>query len=96
MDVLVTYDIDTTTREGAKRLGRVARICEGYGVRAQKSVFECRLSETRLQQLLSELMEEIVPSIDSVHLYRFNGSLSDSRTSIGRNVSHDLGEPWII
>lgn len=96
MDVLVTYDIDTTTRAGEKRLGRVAKICEGYGIRAQKSVFECRLSETRLQQLMSELLEEIVPSLDSVHFYRFNGSLTESRTSIGRKVTHELGEPWII
>lgn len=96
MDVLVTYDINTTTREGEKRLGRVAKICEGYGSRAQKSVFECRLSETRLQQLISELREEIVPSIDSIHLYRFKGSLTESRTSIGRRIKHEPGEPWIL
>jgi CRISPR-associated protein Cas2 len=96
MDVLVTYDIDTTTREGEKRLGRIAKICEGYGVRAQKSVFECRLSKTRLQQLISELAEEIVPKLDSVHVYRFNGSLKASRTSLGRGVAHEMGEPWIL
>jgi CRISPR-associated protein Cas2 len=96
MDVLITYDINTTTRDGEKRLGRVARICEGYGTRAQKSVFECRISETRLQQLLIELIDVIVPGVDSVHIYRFIGSVSESRTSIGRKVIHEVGEPWII
>lgn len=96
MDVLVTYDINTTTREGEKRLGRVARICEGYGIRVQKSVFECRLSESRLQQLISELAEEVVPKVDSVHLYRFNGILKEARTSLGKRVAHEVGEPWIL
>lgn len=96
MDVLVTYDINTTTPEGEKRLATVAKICEGYGTRSQKSVFECRLSETRLQQLLSELLGVIVPKIDSVHIYRFVGSLRDNRISIGREVMHEVGEPWII
>lgn len=96
MDVLVTYDISTTSPEGEKRLLRVAKICEGYGTRVQKSVFECRLSETRFQQLTSELAEAIVPRVDSIHLYRFRGSMGESRTSIGLKVSHEPGDPWIL
>jgi len=33
MDVLVTYDIDTHTRDGEARLARVAKVCERYGTR---------------------------------------------------------------
>ena len=38
---LIAYDITS-----GRRLRKVARICEDYGVRVEKSVFECRLSES--------------------------------------------------
>ena len=39
--ILVTYDVSTIEPEGVRRLRRVAKICENYGQRVQKSVFEC-------------------------------------------------------
>ena len=63
MDVLVTYDINTTTREGEVRLARVAQVCERYGVRVQYSVFECRLSEASLLKLHIELEGVIEPAL---------------------------------
>ena len=41
--VLITYDVSTLTREGRRRLRRVARACQDYGIRVQLSVFECEL-----------------------------------------------------
>jgi CRISPR-associated protein Cas2 len=70
MDVLVTYDINTTTRDGEVRLERVAKICERYGVRAQYSVFECRMTEVSLKKFLIEIEDVIHVALDSVHLYR--------------------------
>lgn len=96
MDVLVTYDVETTTKAGVRRLGRVARTCERYGVRVQDSVFECRLSPTRLQRLIVDLRAEISPREDSVHLYRFPGALRAVRHSLGRVVDHHPGEAWIL
>ena len=43
MLVLVTYDVNTETAEGEKRLRRVAKCCVKFGQRVQKSVFECVL-----------------------------------------------------
>jgi len=43
MLVLVCYDVSTESKEGRRRLHRVARVCEGIGQRVQKSVFECQL-----------------------------------------------------
>jgi CRISPR-associated protein Cas2 len=40
MELLITYDVDTTTPAGTRRLRHVAKTCEGYGHRVQKSVFE--------------------------------------------------------
>lgn len=35
--ILITYDVDTTTTEGAKRLRKVAKECVNYGHRVQNS-----------------------------------------------------------
>lgn len=96
MDVLVTYDVDTHTTEGEHRLTRVAQVCESYGTRVQYSVFECRLSATRLEQLIAELAEEIDPGVDSICIYCFPGVLRDSRTVLGVHKAKDLGGPWIM
>ena len=95
MDVLIAYDIDTTTVDGERRLVRVAKICEGYGTRVQYSVFECRLSPTKLARLTSELAATIRRSVDSVNIYRFDGAISAARTCLGRRP-HDPGRPWIL
>lgn len=40
MMLVVTYDVDTSDTAGQKRLRKVAKICERYGMRVQNSVFE--------------------------------------------------------
>ncbi|MHB8489845.1 MAG: CRISPR-associated endonuclease Cas2 [Candidatus Dormibacteria bacterium] len=69
MDVLVAYDIDTTTRTGERRLGKVPQVCEGYGSMVQYSVFECRLSAAGLQRLIADLREVI--ELDGFLLCRY-------------------------
>ncbi len=70
MEVLVAYDVSTETREGQRRLRRVAKACEGYGQRVQKSVFECVLTEVQLERLVQRLVAEIEPAEDSLRIYR--------------------------
>lgn len=41
MLVLVTYDVNTETAAGRKRLRKIAKECTNYGQRVQFSVFEC-------------------------------------------------------
>lgn len=41
MLVLITYDVNTETASGKKRLRKVAKECQNYGQRVQNSVFEC-------------------------------------------------------
>ena len=43
MLVVIAYDVSTDSAGGAKRLRRVARLCENHGARVQFSVFECKL-----------------------------------------------------
>ena len=96
MDVLVTYDIADTEKAGALRLRRVAQVCERYGCRIQKSVFECRLSPTRLARMIGEIQDVINDRRDSVIVYRFAGSLDDAREHLGRPPEHEIGDPWIV
>ena len=96
MDVLVTYDIAETEGTGAARLKRVAEVCGKYGQRVQLSVFECRLSATRLARLISEVEDIIDGQRDSVIVYRFPGRIEDATLRFGRSKGHELGQPWML
>lgn len=96
MDVIISYDISTITPKDDRRLRAVAKLCEGYGVRVQASVFEARLSETSLTQMMLDLDDLIDHDRDSIHLYRLSGPIQDTRTTIGRIAHHQFGKPWIV
>jgi CRISPR-associated protein Cas2 len=69
MELLVTYDVDTTTPEGQRRLRKVAKICEGFGVRVQKSVFEIICEPAQRLKLEASLLTTIDPTADSIRIY---------------------------
>ncbi|WP_265693765.1 CRISPR-associated endonuclease Cas2 [Streptomyces griseolus] len=80
-DLLLTYDVDTTTPEGRRRLRRVAKLCEGHGLRVQKSVFEIIASDADLLRLTAAVNDIINPDTDSVRLYRLpSAGLADVHT----------------
>jgi CRISPR-associated protein Cas2 len=70
MALLVTYDVDTTTPDGARRLRKVAKICEGIGLRVQKSVFEVMCTDVQFVELEYTLSKVIDPTRDSIRVYR--------------------------
>ena len=47
MLVLITYDVNTETAEGRRRLRKVAKQCVNYGQRVQNSVFECQMDSAK-------------------------------------------------
>lgn len=70
MLILVTYDVSTVdAKPGARRLRRVAKVCESYGIRVQKSVFECQVGSTEWVQLRAKLLNEIKLDTDSLRFY---------------------------
>lgn len=73
MMVLVTYDVNTTTDGGKKRLRRVAKHCVNYGQRVQNSVFECLLEPAQFAALKNKLEDIIDKEKDSLRYY-FLGS----------------------
>lgn len=70
MLVIVCYDVATDTPAGRRRLRRVARACEAVGQRVQKSVFECRVDQSRLEKLERELLDEVNEAEDCLRFYR--------------------------
>ncbi|WP_374341175.1 CRISPR-associated endonuclease Cas2 [Azonexus sp.] len=70
MLVIVCYDVNTETREGRRRLRRVAKLCESIGQRVQKSVFECQVDRVRFEMLERDLVAEIDAAQDNLRLYR--------------------------
>ena len=55
MLLLITYDVSTLTKEGQKRLSKVAKICSQYGQRVQSSVFECNIDYQTSLKLITNL-----------------------------------------
>ena len=58
MLVLITYDVNTQTATGRKRLRKVAKECTNYGQRVQNSVFECQMDTTKCRQV-KNILENI-------------------------------------
>lgn len=96
MLVLVCYDVNTETREGRRRLRRVARVCEGIGQRVQRSVFECQVNLLQMEDLERRLLAEIDLEQDNLRLYRLpDGNGSEVREH-GKFRAIDFEDPLVI
>lgn len=96
MEILVTYDVSTESAEGKRRLHRVAKACEAYGQRVQKSVFECQLDPASLEQLKHRLVKIIKESEDSLRFYRLQEPRHKHLQVFGRPLAYDLHEPLVM
>ena len=66
MQVLITYDVETVTPAGKKRLRQVAKVCLDYGQRVQNSVFELNIYPADLVEIKNKL-EKIIDSKKRFH-----------------------------
>lgn len=83
MLILITYDVNTTTSQGQKRLRTVAKKCVAHGTRVQNSVFECILDNTQFKLLRHELEQVIDPGCDSLRFYVLGNNYQSKVTHIG-------------
>ena len=95
MMVLVTYDVNTETEAGKKRLRKVAKQCQNYGQRVQYSVFECVIDTALLKQLQASLEKLIDKDKDSLRYYYLGDEWRKRVEHVGAKVSLDLEGPLI-
>lgn len=96
MLILITYDVDTTTKDGEKRLRKVAKECVNYGQRVQNSVFECLLTEAQLVSLKAILSGIIDDNKDSIRLYFLGNKWLGKIEMLGKVTSFNPTEALII
>ena len=96
MLVIVCYDVNTETREGRRRLRRVAKVCEGTGQRVQKSVFECQVSLMQLEELERRLLSEVNLAQDSLRLYRLADTKGCEVREHGKFKATDFDAPLVL
>jgi CRISPR-associated protein Cas2 len=96
MMILITYDVSTETREGRRRLRRVAKTCLNYGQRVQKSVFECQVNTMEMARLKDQLLNEINEAQDSLRIYRIIEPLEKNREQFGNSQAIDFENTLIV
>jgi len=96
MMVLVSYDIATKDKKGAKRLRRVAKICQNYGQRVQFSVFECSLDPAQWLEVRDKLIDVIDIKQDSLRFYFLGANNKKRIEHIGVKESYDVEGPLIV
>ena len=84
MLILVTYDVNTETAAGRKRLRKVAKACVNPGQRVQTSVFECMLDAAQFTVFKAELIDLIDPSEDSLRFYQLGNKYKTKVEHVGR------------
>ena len=84
MLVLVTYDVNTETAAGRKRLRKVAKACVDHGQRVQNSVFECLLDAAQYAVFKAQLTALIDPDADSLRFYQLGNNYKTRVEHIGR------------
>ncbi len=96
MLILITYDVATVDKAGQRRLRRVAGACEDYGVRVQKSVFECQVGQKEWAILRDRLLREIKAEADSLRFYYLDETAVRRIEHHGAGRPLDLNEPLIV
>ena len=96
MLVLITYDVDTISETGQRRLRKVAKLCQDYGQRVQNSVFECRLSEAQFVVLKNKLESIMNHDLDNIRFYFLGNNWNHKIETLGRICSTDLDSELIF
>ncbi len=84
MLILITYDVNTETESGRRRLRTVAKKCEQYGQRVQNSVFECLLDSAQYIVFKAELEALIDETTDSLRFYRLGNNYKNQVEVMGK------------
>lgn len=90
MLVLITYDVNTQTEAGRRRLRKVAKQCVNYGQRVQNSVFECQMDATKCREVKAILEKIIDKEVDSLRFYYLGDHYKNKVEHIGVKAGFDV------
>ena len=96
MQLLITYDVATDDANGVRRLRRMAKACEAYGQRVQKSVFECTINPMQLEQFIHRAEQIIDADKDSLRIYRLPPIRDQFLQMLGKRLSYDINDPLVV
>ena len=89
MLMLVSYDVNTVNAPGRRRLRRIAKACEDFGIRVQNSVFECYVDWTQWIALKGKLESICDPALDSLRYYNMGNNYEGKVVHYGAKETVD-------
>lgn len=96
MLIILTYDVNIALSNGEKRLRKVAKLCESYGVRVQKSVFELLVDNSQFILIKSRLEDIIDKENDSVRFYILGNKWERKVEILGKEILIKQGDTLIL
>ena len=96
MLVLITYDVNTETPQGKKRLRQIAKQCVNFGQRVQNSVFECKLDAAQCKRLQAKLISLMDEETDSLRFYYLGNKYENKIEHFGCKETYMPDDPMII
>ncbi|MDD7766466.1 MAG: CRISPR-associated endonuclease Cas2 [Anaerococcus vaginalis] len=96
MQVLITYDVKTSSKKGNRRLRQVAKICTNYGQRVQNSVFELNIYPSDLVKIKSQLKKVIDLEEDSIRIYNLGKNWERRVESLGKDETYNPEKDLLI
>lgn len=96
MHILVCYDVQTVTKEGRRRLRRIAKLCQNHGQRVQLSLFECDLDPASWVALRAKLLKEISKNEDSIRFYLLGSNWKRRVEHHGAKKPLDMDGPLVF
>lgn len=91
MLTLIGYDIASH-----KRLAKVAKTCEDFGLRVQYSFFECHLDDDSFETLWLRLLDLIDEDEDRIVAYRIDSASAKRTLTAGTMVCHEPALCYLV
>ena len=89
MLVVITYDVNTETAAGRKRLRQIARQCVNYGQRVQNSVFECLIDAAQCRMLQQKLCTIMDDELDRLRFYYLGNKYENKIEHVGAKRGYE-------
>ncbi len=96
MLMLISYDVSTADSDGKRRLRRIAKACQNWGVRVQYSIFECNVNPAQWVKLKAQLESIFNPETDSLRYYNLGDNYTRRVEHLGAKPALDVEEPLLL